>query len=77
MQAALDRKGNASMNRFNTPEGVEGFSRVEMLEEAQAMVAVSIPRRVLRGFRASTRLWTPAFSYMLQRWVWFQYPGGC
>ncbi len=43
-----------AVHGFNTPEGVEGFSRLHHHEpgrEAQHGGLVSIPRRVLRGFR--------------------------
>ena len=63
--------------RFNTPEGVEGFSssgkRPRPSIQWELAWTVSIPRRVLRGFRGpgpSTRRTWP----MSNR---FQYPGGC
>ena len=37
--------------RFNTPEGVEGFSSWDAIFLHCSCGSVSIPRRVLRGFR--------------------------
>ena len=62
---------------FNTPEGVEGFSSVgEWRTKAQEATGleVSIPRRVLRGFRDSAKRGTPSTSPLDSA---FQYPGGC
>ena len=46
---------------FNTPEGVEGFSSgVAPFGALKSAVTVSIPRRVLRGFRAYYERGVPA-----------------
>ncbi len=53
----MEAKQNFANNRFNTPEGVEGFSRI-VKHELQVILnaaKVSIPRRVLRGFRGPLR----------------------
>ena len=41
---------------FNTPEGVEGFSRDDNAWPDCELEVVSIPRRVLRGFRGLSDL---------------------
>ena len=62
---------------FNTPEGVEGFSRAQALAEGRVEGRnegqVSIPRRVLRGFRGSIFGCRGTCITQLR----FQYPGGC
>ena len=47
------RRAWVSSKRFNTPEGVEGFSRAATQVHGTGFPqsCVSIPRRVLRGFR--------------------------
>ena len=49
--------GNLSGRRlsFNTPEGVEGFSSFKSTTSWYPLLPVSIPRRVLRGFREGWR----------------------
>jgi len=62
--------------RFNTPEGVEGFSSPvadAILDAVRELV--SIPRRVLRGFRGQENVTFPV-DYNADDLA-FQYPGGC
>ena len=67
------------ISRFNTPEGVEGFSSPPELAEAEGPgpQGVSIPRRVLRGFRGPVSIWNSMYRHWLPWSPAFQYPGGC
>ncbi len=52
LSAIVEEGGYPLIVGFNTPEGVEGFSRLDQEELCSDCYAVvSIPRRVLRGFR--------------------------
>ncbi len=60
---AAEHRGvlKASPFSFNTPEGVEGFSSgVAPFGALKSAVTVSIPRRVLRGFRGYYERGVPA-----------------
>ena len=51
------RDTTSCLRGFNTPEGVEGFSRgCAAVSYVSNPYAVSIPRRVLRGFRAAAAM---------------------
>ena len=76
-RAEVEARGHKlEIRGFNTPEGVEGFSRTQQSGGCWLLpnYDVSIPRRVLRGFRE----FLDYLLHQLQRpRQAFQYPGGC